>query len=100
MIAGDQPREGVRQMLLTLLQTLAMALAAAAELSCAEQALVRAFGRMRDMRAGLLALSALAAVCLVGLVVFGFDVALMLAPGLVLPMLILLMQSKRLGAFV
>lgn len=100
VIAGDQPREGVRQMLLTLLQTLAMALAAAAELSCAEQALVRAFGRMRDMRAGLLALSALAAACLVGLVVFGFDVALMLAPGLVLPMLILPMQSKRLGAFV
>lgn len=98
VIAGYQPREGVRQMLLTVLQAMAMVLSAASLLSSAEQALVRAFGRAARMHAGLLVLLLLLSACFAALVAFGFDTALFAAPELILPTLILLIFHRRLEA--
>lgn len=98
VIAGYQAHAGVRQMLLTALQAIVMALSAAVMLSSAEQALMRACPRAGRMHAGGIALSLLLAICLAALIVFGFDSALFAAPGLVLPVLILLIFNNRLGA--
>lgn len=97
IICSGQPHEGIPQALLTVCQLSAIALLAVNMLCAGEQALVRAFPRLSSLRAGLLMMTALCALCLFALIVFGLDRALFAAPGLILPtaLCLILCRTKK-----
>lgn len=95
ILSSGQPHEGISQALLSVCQLLALLLLAVSQLCAAEQALVRVLPRLSCLRTGLLILSALLALCLLALIVFGFDKALFAAPWLALPSTLCLLPSAR-----
>lgn len=95
ILCSGQPHEGIPQALLTVCQLSAIALLAVNMLCAGEQALVRAFPRLSRLRAGLLLLTALAALCLFALIAFGTGKALFAAPGLILPTALCLILCRR-----
>ena len=97
ILSSGQPREGVAQALLSVCQMLALLLLAANMLCAAEQALLRAQPKLAHMRAGLLLPAALLAPCLLALIFFGMDKALLIAPWLTLPGLLCLMPCRGRG---
>lgn len=97
VIAGYQPREGIRQMTLTVLEVIAMMLLAASMLAAGERALAHGCRRMAGFRKALLLLSLLLAVCMAALIAFGFELALLTAPALVFPSAILVIFHAQMG---
>lgn len=95
ILCSGQPHEGIPQALLTVCQLSAIALLAVNMLCAGEQALVRAIPKLLRMRAGLLLLTALCAACLFALIVFGLDMVLFTAPGLILPSALCLILSRK-----
>lgn len=97
IVADTQAHEGVTQTLLTVLELTATELLAAATLSAAEQAIVRALPAAGRHRAGLAALVLLLAAALSAMTVNGFVWALYAAPLLFAPALVLALCHGRLG---
>ena len=97
ILSSGQPHEGIGQALLAVCQMLALLLLAVSQLCAAEQALVRVLPRLARLRTGLLLLTALLALCLLALIVFGFDKALFAAAWLALPSALCLLLPGRKG---
>lgn len=97
IVFGAQTHGSIPQTLLTVCQTVAIALLSICTLSAAEQALLCALPALRRGRAGLCVLVLLLALCLGALNVFGSAPVLAAAPGLILPSAALLLLHGRMG---
>lgn len=95
--ASAQPREGIAQTLLVILEMLAAALLAVNMLAASELALARAMGKTGRSRAGLFVLSLLMLAALFMFVAFGSSVALGVAPLLSMPMGLVIILRRKMG---
>lgn len=95
IVASDQPHEGIPQTLLVVLQMTAITLLAVHMLSSAAQALSCVLRWAGKMHAGLAALSVLLLVMLALLTAWGFELALLTAPLLIVPTLTLPLICRR-----
>ena len=95
IVASDQPHEGLPQTLLIALQMTAILLLGASMLSAAAQALACAMKKDVHSRTALAMLSLLMLGLLLLLISCGFDIALFAAPLLLIPMLLVLLLSKK-----
>lgn len=93
--AAYQPREGLAQMLLTVLELLAMLLLLSAMLCAAEQALCLAWPKMKHARLGLMVLMLMLAASMGLLIIFGFQAAHAAAPFLSVPAAAVLLLAGR-----
>lgn len=95
VLCCNEPREGILQSLITLLQITALMTSAVSMICAAEQALVRAWPRLGSHRLGLALCLALCGAAFYALIRFGFIIALCCAPFLVIPLAVCLLGSGR-----
>ncbi|MDO5297915.1 MAG: hypothetical protein Q4F18_00700 [Clostridia bacterium] len=95
ILCCNEPREGIFQSLLTLLQITAMMIGAVSMICAAEQALVRAWPGLGAHRMGLALCLVLCGAAFYALIRFGFIIALSCAPFLLIPLAVCLLGSGR-----
>lgn len=95
LTCSDRPREGLAQTLLVLFQLAALFMGSVSTLCAAERTVCRSFPALKKRRFGLFVCLLLLAVSLWIITHYGMILALRTAPLLLVPLLLILLLSKR-----